>query len=489
MTVHVVGTVHGHDGADAIRVEAGKIVEIGPAAHMGGTRTDHAGGAALPGLKDSHIHPVGMAAAAGRLDLADASTIEDAIERIASHVAHSEPGTPVIATGLDDERLAEARMPTASELDRATGDLPLLVYRHCSHVAVANSVALAIGRLDHGTADPPGGRLGRMADGSLSGRLEESAIGLVSTPLGSRTQTPDARTIAGVLRRLRRRGITAVDAMVGAGSSMWCAGADEFETMLSLGADSPVEIGVYVICATPEQLRRAAAALEASGPKIHFAGWKGFADGSLGARTAALRAPYTDDPSTSGLVVDANLIPLAELAVAMGGKAAIHAIGDLGVERGLELAERLGDATVRIEHASVADPDQVARMAAAGVTASVQPSFVAADAPWIERRLGPDRVGWAYPFASMRRAGTTMVGGSDAPIESADPFVGMRDACLPRDERMDASAAVDLYAATPLRVGAPATFVICDADPARIPTSDIADITVHEVWMNGRRME
>lgn len=489
MTVHVVGSVHGHDGADAMRVEAGKIAEIGSAARMAGTRTDHGDSVALPGLKDSHIHPVGMAAAAGQLDLSDASSIDEAIERIVSHVAHSQPGTPIIATGLDDERLAEGRMPTASELDGAARDRPLLVYRACSHVAVANSVALAIGGLHGVSTDPPGGRVGRMADGSLSGRLEEAAIGMVSEPLGSRTQAPDGTSIAGVLQRMRRRGITAVDAMVGAGSSMWCAGADELETMLSLGSDAPVEVGVYVICETPEQLRKAAAALEMSGPSIHFAGWKGFADGSLGARTAALRAPYTDDPATSGYAVDANLVPMAEAAVAMGGNAAIHAIGDLGVERGLQVAERLGKDTVRIEHASVADPDQIARMAAAEVIASVQPSFVASDAPWIERRLGPERLGWAYPFASMRQAGVRMCGGSDAPIESADPFIGMRDACLPRGERLDASAAVDLYAATPLRVGAPATFVICDADPARIPTSDIADITVHEVWINGRRME
>lgn len=489
MTVHIVGSVHGHDGADAIRVEADQIVEIGSAARMAGTRIEHGDGVVLPGLKDSHIHPVGMAAAGGQLDLSDAASIDEVVERITSRVAGSQPGTPIIATGLDDERLAEARMPTASELDGATRDRPLLVYRHCSHVAIANSVALAIGGLDEVSTDPPGGRLGRMADGSLSGRLEEAAIGLVSGPLGSRTQAPDSTSIADVLHRLRRRGITAVDAMVGAGSSMWCAGADELQTMLSLGADAPVEINVYVICETPDQLRSAAAALEMSGPNIRFAGWKGFADGSLGARTAALRAPYADDPSTSGLVVDANLAPMAELAVAMGGRAAIHAIGDLGVERGLELAERLGKKTVRIEHASVVDPDQVARMAAAGVLTSVQPSFAAADAPWIERRLGPERVSWAYPFASMRQAGVRMCGGSDAPIESADPFVGMRDACLPRDEGLDASAAVALYASTPLRVGAPATFVICDADPARIPMSDIADITVHEVWINGRRME
>jgi hypothetical protein len=213
-----------------------------------------------------------------------------------------------------------------------------------------------------------------------------------------------------------------------------------------------------------------------SGPRIRFAGWKGFADGSLGGRTAALRAPYADDPSTSGMLLGSGLDTMTEAALELGGQAAIHAIGDKAVELALGLAEKHPPGLVRIEHASVADPDQIARMASSGAIASIQPSFATTDAPWLERRLGKGRSDWAYRFASMVASGVTVRGGSDAPIESSDPLIGIRDARARRTEALDHSQAVAIYAAHPLEVGGPATFTVC------------SDGAVDEVWMEGTMM-
>lgn len=486
MTVHRAARIHGHPGATALRTERGRIAEIGTAVEVDDAHIiDHGDGVLLPGLRDSHIHPLGLAAEAGQVDLSDAATIPEVVERIRSHAAAARPDRAIIATGVDDERLAERRLPSADDLDVAADDRPVLVYRHCSHVASANSLALAAGGIDRNTVDPTGGRVGRQSDGSPNGVLEEAAITPVATALRPATSSPDASAIRAVLHRLRRRGVVAIDAFVSMGSSMWCIGGDEMDTITSLANDSPLAVTVFVICDTADELQKAATRLRSAGPMMRFGGWKGFADGSLGARTAALRAPYADDPDTSGMLTGIRLREMAEAAVALGGMAAVHAIGDAAVEQALVVAESLEPGSVRIEHASVVDPLQVDRMAAAGVIASVQPSFVSSDAAWIDRRLGPHRQTWAYPFASMIGAGVELRGGSDAPIESPDPFVGIRDACLPRAEALAPSQAVDLYSASTLEAGAAATFIVCGEDPADIPIEDIARIEVRAMWREG----
>ena len=489
MTVHVAGTIHGHPGADAVRVEAGRIVEIGLATAMDGPVVDHGTAAMLPGLRDSHLHPLGLAVHGDRLDLSDAVTIHDVVDRIARQARSSPEPAPIIAVGLDDEKLADGRLPTAQDLDGVATGAPVLIYRHCSHVASANTAALRAAGIGVDTADPPGGRFQRDTSGRLTGVLEEAAITPVAAALADRALAPDPDRIRGVLARLRKRGLVAVDAMVASGPSMWCVGDGELATITALGSESPLAIDVFVICDTPEELGEAALRLGEAGPHVRFAGWKGFADGSLGARTAALRSPYSDDPSTSGMPIDRGMSMMAETAAALGGQAAIHAIGDRAADAVIAVAERLSPGTVRIEHASVVDAEQIEAMAAAGMIASVQPSFVASDGPWVERRLGSERLPWTYPFASMRSAGLALRGGSDAPIESADPFVGMQDACSARTEALSGRDAVDLYADQPLAVGSPATFVICTKDPSDVAVDEIAEIGVTEVWIEDRRVE
>lgn len=480
MTLLRVDRIHGHPDANTVEIVAGRIARIGRNLAAGPEILDRRDTVLLPGLRDSHVHPVGIAANADRIDVADVTTIDDLIERLSARAAGTSGA--VVAVGFDDERIREGRMPTASDLDRVSTDRAVVVYRHCSHIASANHIALDGAGIDTTTSDPEGGRIRRGADGSLTGVLEETALVPLAGSFGRTLDAPDAASVHAVLSNLRRFGLVAIDAMVATSGSMWCAGGNELDVIMSLGTDVPVMIDVFVICTDPEELRVAASRIAGAGPQIRFAGWKGFADGSLGARTAALRSPYDDDPSTAGMVVAKNLDVMAETAVELGGQVAIHAIGDLAVDRAIIVAEHLGVVgAVRIEHASIADPDQVGRMAAAGVVASVQPSFVPSDAPWLAQRLGPDRIQWAYPFASMLAAGMTVRGGSDAPIETANPLVGIRDACSERPERLTVDQAVDLYAAGRVEAGGAASFVLCNGEP------DDSAARVVEVWQDGER--
>jgi predicted amidohydrolase YtcJ len=478
VTTLVVDRIHGHPGATAIRIEGDRIASIGA---PDGARVA-VGGTVLPGMRDAHIHPLGIAAAADQIDLSAASSLSEIGELLGRQAAEMPPGEPIIAIRLDDTRL-DGEMPTRWDLDKFIADRPVMVYRHCSHIASANSLALASASVGDQQADPANGRFRRRAGGAITGVLEEGAVGLVSSHLTSLITPPDVGSVQSILGQLVSRGIVAIDAMISVGASMWCVGGDELDVISQ--TDSPIAVDVYVIADTPASLRAAKDLLDRSPGNIRFAGWKGFADGSLGGRTAALRSPYSDNPSTSGLDLGAGLYEMAAAAVDLGGKAAIHAIGDLALDRVLEIAERLGPGIVRVEHASVADPDPIARMASAGVIASVQPSFATSDAAWVEQRLGPDRAAWAYAFASMLEAGVALRGGSDAPIESADPFVGITDACRPRPESLELDEAISMYTAAPLAVGGPATFVICEEDPAEAP--QVAGVGVREVWIDGER--
>jgi predicted amidohydrolase YtcJ len=168
---------------------------------------------------------------------------------------------------------------------------------------------------------------------------------------------------------------------------------------------------------------------------VRFAGWKSFSDGSLGGHTAAMNEPFSDDGTTTGtLRLDPGHARLmGKLSAAEGGSVAIHAIGDRANDLVLDVFADLIDDGVeperlRVEHASVLTWPTVGRMAELGVTASVQPAFLASEQTWLEKRLGHDRMSNVYPFRSLLEAGVPLLGGSDSPVELPDPETGINAA-------------------------------------------------------------
>jgi predicted amidohydrolase YtcJ len=172
---------------------------------------------------------------------------------------------------------------------------------------------------------------------------------------------------------------------------------------------------------------------------------------------------------------------MAETALELGGRAAIHAIGDAAVDRAVALAEDIEapEGSIRIEHASVVDRATIGRMASAGVVASVQPSFVLSDAPFLLRRLGPDRIRNAYPFRTMMEAGVSLIAGSDAPIEDPQPLAGIAAAMhrggFQGAESLDLDAALAIHTVHTLSPGDPADLVIVEGD---ITSGDMTPVAV-----------
>jgi hypothetical protein len=463
--------VLGHDGADALLIDNGFIAAIGRAedlARIEIATSDHATGIVAPTLHDHHFHPIGYASAVGGLSLKNAVDLDDLALRLRAAADLLEPNEALIGNRLDEERMTERRLPTRLDLDRVVPERPALVYRYCGHVAVANTLALQLAGLE--------------GDGILS----EDSIQPVSSALAGAQPTLKPESVHRALAGLPSLGLGTITAIVSVGEPLWCGVSDEIETLLSVAAGLPIDFKTLVIASTPSDLDTAAKRLTDGPPNVSFFGWKDFADGSLGGRTAALYEPYSDDPGNVGILrFDATRArTMADACLGLGGTVAIHAIGDKANDHVLDLFEVLVSdgadrARLRIEHASVLTADAIDRMAGLGVTASIQPAFLASELEWLGKRLG-DRVERTYSMEDLMAAGVQMVGGSDCPVEPPNPWGGISAAAGPG--RLGPQGALDLFGAV-LSPGVRADFLVIDRDPITSP--DIGETKVIAVYRRG----
>ncbi len=165
-------------------------------------------------------------------------------------------------------------------------------------------------------------------------------------------------------------------------------------------------------------------------PLLHTGFLKGFMDGSLGSRTAAMKAPYSDDPGNTGLpqYTQPQLNKMAVERAHAGFQLGFHAIGDKAASMALDAYEQPGISSTarnRIEHAQVVDPADIPRFAKLGVIASMQPSHLLTDMNWAEDRLGPQRAGYSYAWKAFLDAGVPLAFGTDYPVEPITPFRGL----------------------------------------------------------------
>jgi predicted amidohydrolase YtcJ len=382
---------------------------------------------------DHHFHPFGYAALVNGLELMSASDIEEVMRRVASH-GESVAG-PIIGHRLNDEGLVELRLPTANDIDDVVSDRPVLLYRYCGHIAVANRAAMDLAGVDESTPDPPGGSLDRDPTGRPTGVLRETAVNTVSKALEPITPPPSDLEIISALAGLRRMGIGSITGMISVTGNVWCAVDDEVETLIRIAPDLPVDIDVLLIASSPTDLIAAKERIDRAEGPIRFLGYKDFIDGSLGGHTAAMYEPFADRSDTRGVerYDHGRMVEMGQASLDLGGQVAIHAIGDRANDLVLDVHEELigrgaNPVRLRVEHASILTPRTIERMADLGVTASIQPAFIASEHTWLEKRLGADRMSRAYPFRSLLEAGVPLLGGSDSPVELPDPATGIHAA-------------------------------------------------------------
>ena len=451
-----VFTANGRD-ADCFVVQDGVFAFVGckddaHAAFPGARRVDLAGQFVCPGFNDSHMHLLNLGC---MLTQAQLSPVTDSLAHVLCALGRYAQAHPqeawVLGRGWNQDAFTDvSRYPTREDLDRVCPDRPCLITRACGHVAVANSAALALCGIDAQARAVEGGRIAVDSAGRPTGVLEENAIDLATDAMPAPDKAQIKQRLLLAMQHVNRFGITSVQ------SDDLATTKAPFETVidayLELKAEGRMTVRVTQQCLLPD--RRTLDRFLRLG---YTTGWgdawfrigplKLIADGSLGARTALLRAPYADAPHTRGLAIYAQeaLDDLVGTAHAAGMQVAVHAIGDGAADRVLHAVSRAQQAHPRedarhgIVHAQVLTHEQARRMAALRMHAYIQPIFLDYDATIVRRRLG-ERADAAYPAASLLGGGVSASGGSDSPVEPPDVLMGIQCAVtrMPVTRRLDA---------------------------------------------------
>ncbi|HET6200844.1 MAG: amidohydrolase [Candidatus Acidiferrales bacterium] len=428
--------------AQAIAIQGEKIVAVGANDDVRtwiGPHTrviDLHGRFAMPGFNDAHTHLASAGMGMLTVNLEGAKSLAEFQQRIRAALKNYKPGEWITGRGWDHTLWPEKRFPTRFDLDAVSKDHPMIFGRVDGHVAVANSLALKLSGVTKDTPDPSAGHI--MRDGKTSepnGMLEEdAAMSLVYRHVPSATHELRRRGIELALADAVSHGVTSIQDY-----STW----QDFLVYRELKQEGklPLRITEWLTFTEPlvklEEERREGTATD---PWLKTGALKAFMDGSLGSRTAAMLSPYSDDPSTSGIL---RMQPKELNAMSIerdkaGFQLNFHAIGDKANRVALDAfaavlaANGPRDRRDRIEHAQIVAPEDFVRFADLHVIASMQPVHLLDDERWAGARIGPERSKGAYAWNSMRKHGVRLAFGTDYPVEGIDPLRGLY-ACATRE--------------------------------------------------------
>jgi predicted amidohydrolase YtcJ len=433
-----------HPWAEAMAVSDGKISCIGKMDHVlldcgggqeGVETVNLKGQFVMPGFNDAHVHLGGAAADELAVPLTGVPSAEEMQKRVAAAVAQHKAGEWITGGGWDHTLWPDKKFPNRQELDAVAPRNPVILTHISGHVAVANSLALKSGEIDKNTPNPPGGEIERDALGEPTGMLkEDAAMSLVKARIPDPTVERRRRGIERVLENVARNGVTSVQDY-----SEWA----DFQVYQQLKEEGKLTVRIteWLPFNLPlNELQNMRAQGGAKDPWLKTGALKAFTDGAMGSRTAAMLEPYSDDPSTSGILTNdpEKLTAMAIQRDKAGFQLALHAIGDRANRIALDVFEAVAkangprDRRDRIEHAQVVAPMDFVRFAELHVIASMQPLHQTTDMRWADDRIGPERVLGAYAWATMLKNGVTLAFGTDYNVEPISPFRGLY-ACVTRE--------------------------------------------------------
>lgn len=416
--------------AQAILTDGDRVAVVGQESDFDGARADRrvdlGGRAVVPGLTDSHCHFGHWALGLSRVNLDGAQSLDEARQRIASRLGDG--GGWLLGFGFNKNLWGDGSFPTAADLDACTGDRPAAFTSKDGHSLWVNSAALRLAGVTRDTPDPPGGAVLRDGTGAPTGVFCEQAQGLIYQAIPQPADADFDRALPPACQALLSLGVTSIGN---------CEGAASLRALQRLRKQDGLKLRVYQLIPR-EQLGEAVAVGLMPGlgdDHLRLGAIKAFADGALGSQTADMLDDYAGQPGNRGIaVLDRDAISaLVGTAVTAGFSVALHAIGDRANRHALDaFAEWLPETRAkglrhRIEHAQLIHPDDLSRFAQLGVVASVQPIHATSDRYMADRYWGA-RARYAYPFRTLLQHGVTLAFGSDAPIESPDPFKGIHAA-------------------------------------------------------------
>jgi predicted amidohydrolase YtcJ len=440
------------------------------------------GGAFMyPGFTDAHAHLLGIGERELTLNLEGTASVAELVTRVEAELDGKPEGSVLVGRGWIETGWPEGRMPMASDLDPVTGTHKVILGRSDGHALVANTAALKAAGITNATPDPDGGKIERDASGKATGILIDYAMSLVEPLIAKPDDAAISLALETGAKVYASRGWTGLHNM----------SVDRQHAPLLKRLDEEGKLPQRIYNAFNVGGLLLAQHREYETARITNRAVKLYMDGALGSRGAQLIAPYTDRPDTSGLSLmdDARLSELMAEAKAANVQLAIHAIGDLANRRILDAVEAGGygpELRWRIEHTQVVHPDDLARIAALGLIASMQPSHAIGDLKFAPARLGMDRLRGAYAWATLLDLGTVIAGGSDAPVEVGSPTIEFYAAVARKDleggsgEGWHPEEAISRTRALALFTTGPAYAAFQEADLGTIEQGKLADFTVFD---------
>ncbi len=409
----------------------------------------------MPGFNDAHLHLAEAGSEKLSVNLIGVRSLDEFRERIRARVETAAPGEWIVGGGWDETLWPVKSPPTRRDVDAVTTDHPVFVNRVDGHIAVANTRALQLAGITRESHAPRGGKIDRDPTGQPNGILRETARDAVTAVIPKLTHDKRRQGLEAALQDLANSGITSAQ-----DNSRW----QDFQIYEELERERKLTARItewLPFDAPLDELESKRKAHPQSDNMLHTGMLKAFMDGSLGSHTAALLEPYADDPKNSGLPQydQAKLNEMTKARVLAGFQVGFHAIGDKGVQMALDafaastghvgtgaapVQAEPGSATptsnstpnlrLRIEHAQVTTPMEIARFKELKVIASMQPNHLLTDMNWALARLGPKRAEHSYAWAEFVKEGVTLAFGTDYPVEPVAPFRGLYAAITRRSE-------------------------------------------------------
>ncbi len=506
------------DTCEAVVVRDGKFMMCGTneeakriAKELDAPVVDLQGRAIVPGFIDIHQHVQAFAQNLQKVNLRDVTSLEELQERIRERAKITPKGKLIQGAAFDHEKFKVPVLPTKEDLDKAAPDNPVIIQRYCVHTNVANSMALEMAGIKKGFVPSRPGTVEFGEDGEPTGRLwEQAAADLVSTIQEGGVPYEEIKDmVAMALKESTKFGITGVNPIQG----KLCDLYEETRVYQDLRDEGRLPVRIYI---GYDEFPGIGMKTGLGDEMVKYGFYKIYTDGSLGARSARLKEPYSDDPQQVGVMnhTQEELNQLIKTAYDRDLQIGIHAIGDKAIDMALTGLEACyfenpkEDIRFRLIHTSLIDDGLLERMKKLPIMCDIQPTYVSTNVSWSDSRVG-DRAKNLFAWRRLVDAGLILAGSSDAPVEPINPLLGVYAAVTrcgydgyPEggwhpENKLTRYEAVSLYTKNAayasfeenikgtIEEGKLADFAVLDADVFQVPELEIQNIQVVKTYLSG----